>query len=112
VAERSGIPCVIYAAKSTEDRRGSIPGQLEELRETIGQDERRRLVAEYTDEAFSAFKRDRGPGLLDATQHAEDLLPSTGWRSCGRSIPTGSPAATAGERGIRWRWRCGRSNTT
>jgi hypothetical protein len=29
------IPCVIYAAKSTEDRRGSIPGQLRECREAI-----------------------------------------------------------------------------
>jgi hypothetical protein len=31
------------------------------------------LVAEYKDEAFSAYRRDRGPGLVDATQHAEDL---------------------------------------
>jgi Resolvase, N terminal domain len=68
-----GIPCVIYAAKSTEDHRGSIPAQLQELREMIQGDERRRLIAEYSDEAFSAYRRDRGPGLVDATQHAEDL---------------------------------------
>jgi hypothetical protein len=29
--ELHGIPCVVYAAKSTEDRRGSIPEQLREL---------------------------------------------------------------------------------
>jgi hypothetical protein len=27
-----GIPCIIYAAKSTEDRRGSIPDQLRDCR--------------------------------------------------------------------------------
>ncbi len=31
------------------------------------------FVAEYKDEAFSAYRRDRGPGLVDARQHAEDL---------------------------------------
>jgi RHS repeat-associated protein len=31
------------------------------------------FVADYEDEAFSAYSRDRGPGLVDATQHAEDL---------------------------------------
>jgi hypothetical protein len=64
---------VVYAAKSTEDRRGSIPEQLRDCREVIEGDPRRRVVAEYTDEAFSAYRRDRGPGLVDAMQHAEDL---------------------------------------
>jgi hypothetical protein len=41
-----GIPCVIYGAKSTEDRRGSIPEQLRECREAIDADPRRRFVAE------------------------------------------------------------------
>jgi DNA invertase Pin-like site-specific DNA recombinase len=68
-----GIPRVIYAAKSTEDRRASIPEQLRECRGQVEGDPRRRLVAEYFDEAFSAYRRDRGPGLRDATQHAEDL---------------------------------------
>jgi len=31
------------------------------------------LVAEYSDEACSAFLGDRGPGLSNAMQHAEDL---------------------------------------
>ena len=31
------------------------------------------FIAEYKDESFSAYRRDRGPGLVDARQHAEDL---------------------------------------
>ncbi len=73
MSDEGAIRCVIYAAKSTEDRRGSIPEQLRECREAIEADPRRRLVSEYVDEAFSAYRRDRGPGLRDATQHAEDL---------------------------------------
>jgi DNA invertase Pin-like site-specific DNA recombinase len=77
--ERSGaIPCVVYAAKSTEDKRGSIPEQLHECREAVDADPRRRFIAEYKDEAFSAYRRDRGPGLRDATQHAEDLAAEHG----------------------------------
>jgi hypothetical protein len=72
------IPCIIYAAKSTEDRRGSIPDQLQECRLAIESDPLRRLVAEYSDEAFSAYRRDRGPGLKDAFQHAEDLVAEQG----------------------------------
>lgn len=73
-----GIPCVIYAAKSTRDLRGSIPGQLAELRQTIEHDARRRLVAEYADEAYSGYQRDRGPGLADAMEHREDLAAEHG----------------------------------
>jgi hypothetical protein len=74
----AAIPCVIYAAKSTEDKRGSIPEQLRECREAVEADPRRRFVAEYKDEKFSAYRRDRGPGLRDATQHAEDLAAQHG----------------------------------
>jgi hypothetical protein len=69
---------VIYAAKSTEDRRGSIPEQLRECREQVQGDPRRRLVTEYSGEVFSAYRRDRGPGLRDATQDAEDLAEEYG----------------------------------
>lgn len=72
------IPCVIYAAKSTEDKRGSIPGQLRDCREAIEADPLRYVVAEYKDERFSAYRRDRGPGLRDARQHAEDLAAQHG----------------------------------
>jgi hypothetical protein len=46
----AAIPCVIYAAKSTEDKRGSIPEQLRECREAIDADPRRRFVVDYRDE--------------------------------------------------------------
>jgi hypothetical protein len=99
---------VIYAAKSTEDKRGSIPAQLRECREAIEADPRRRFVDEYKDEAFSAYRRDRGPGLRDATQHAEDLAVEHGICELWRSTPTASRAATGATRGTRSRSRCGR----
>jgi DNA invertase Pin-like site-specific DNA recombinase len=73
VEEPAGIPCVIYAAKSTADLRGSIPGQVEECRATIATHPGRAVAGEYSDEAFSAYTGDRGPGLVEAMQHAEDL---------------------------------------
>ena len=67
------IACVIYAAKSTEDRRGSIPGQLRECREAVESAGGRLIVSEYSDEAFSAFAGSRGPGLAGAMRHAQEL---------------------------------------
>jgi DNA invertase Pin-like site-specific DNA recombinase len=67
------IACVIYAAKSTEDRRGSIPGQLRECREAVESAGGRMIVGEYSDEAFSAFVGSRGPGLAQAMRRAQEL---------------------------------------
>ena len=67
------IACVIYAAKSTEDRRGSIPGQVRECREAVESARGRMVVGEYSDEAFSAFVGSRGPGLANAMGHAQEL---------------------------------------
>jgi DNA invertase Pin-like site-specific DNA recombinase len=67
------IPCVVYAAKSTTDIRGSIPGQLHDCREALVRAEERWFVAEYFDEAASAFSGNRGPQLADAMCHAEEL---------------------------------------
>ena len=67
------IHCVLYAAKSTEDRRGSIPDQLEDCRRATGDTADRVIVGEYDDEAFSAYSGDRGPGLIDAMRHVEEL---------------------------------------
>ncbi len=67
------IHCVLYAAKSTEDRRGSIPDQLNDCRRAPGDSADRLIVAEYSDEAFSAYSGDRGPGLVDAMRHVEEL---------------------------------------
>jgi hypothetical protein len=66
-------PCVLYAAKSTEDRHGSIPDQLHDCRVAIDEAGSRHIHAGYTDEAVSAFSSNRGQGLVDAMQHAEDL---------------------------------------
>jgi site-specific DNA recombinase len=78
VPDSDGVACVIYAAKSTEDRRGSIPGQLADCRAAIAALPARSVVAEYTDEAFSAFRRNRGPGLAEAMAHAEELAEQGG----------------------------------
>ena len=51
---------------------------MHECREAIDADPLRRFVAEYSDERFSAYRRDRGPELRDATQHAEDLAAEHG----------------------------------
>ena len=67
------ISCLIYAAKSTEDRRGSIPDQFRDCRAAIEREPGRSVVAEYSDEAVSAFTRSRGPGLSEAMRHAEEL---------------------------------------
>ncbi len=73
-----GVPCVVYAAKSTEDRRGSIPDQLRECRGQIWRDPERVVVGEYVDESFSAFTGDRGPGLSEAMRHAEEIAAEHG----------------------------------
>lgn len=65
---------VIYAAKSTEDKHGSIPDQLADARKLAAV---RGFVAaesdEFTDEAASAYHGDRGPGLAAAMERAEEL---------------------------------------
>lgn len=67
------IHCVSYAAKSTEDIRGSIPDQLRDCREMIDRAGDRLLVAEHADEACSAYLGDRGPELVEAMHQAEVL---------------------------------------
>src|SRR3954447_23425291 len=62
-------PVVIYAAKSTADRKGSIPTQLSDCH-AMAEREGWRVVAEHQDEGFSAFKGSRGPGLEAAVKTA------------------------------------------
>lgn len=64
-------PAVLYAAKSTQDVRGSIPDQLVDCR-ALALD-KYEVVGEYQDEAASAFHGDRGPGLARAMEHCEQL---------------------------------------
>jgi DNA invertase Pin-like site-specific DNA recombinase len=63
------VPAVIYGAKSTEDRRGSIETQLADCR-AMARREGWRIVGEYHDEGFSAYSGNRGPGLAAAREHA------------------------------------------
>jgi DNA invertase Pin-like site-specific DNA recombinase len=65
------IPAVIYAAKSTEDVKGSIPTQLKDCRVEIEGLGGREIVAEHTDEAKSAYHGNRGVGLAAAKAAAE-----------------------------------------
>ena len=63
---------VLYAAKSTQDVRGSIPDQLTACR-ALAEQEGWTVTAEYSDEAASAYSGDRGPKLAKAIAHAEQL---------------------------------------
>jgi DNA invertase Pin-like site-specific DNA recombinase len=65
-------PAILYAAKSTDDPRGSIPTQLGDAR-TLAKREGLEVVAEHTDEARSAYHGSRGPGLAAAKELAERL---------------------------------------
>lgn len=59
------MKAVIYAAKSTEDKHGSIPTQLEDCGD-LAEREGWEVIGEFTDEAFSAYHGNRGPGLASA----------------------------------------------
>ena len=69
---------VLYAAKSTEDRHGSIPDQLAQCR-TAAEAEGREVVAEHSDEDATAFKGNRGHGLTAAKDAAIAAAPSELW---------------------------------
>jgi DNA invertase Pin-like site-specific DNA recombinase len=71
--DAEAIACVIYAAKSTEDLRGSLPDQLHQCREAVHAESGREIVGEYADEAFSAYTGSRGPALREAMEHLEEL---------------------------------------
>ena len=66
------VPAVIYAAKSTEDKHGSIPDQLADGR-NLAVHKSLNLVAEFDDEAASAYHGDRGAGLAAAIALCERL---------------------------------------
>lgn len=70
-------PAVLYAAKSTADPKGSIPNQLREGREQAAE-EKRAVVAEFSEAKQSAYSGDRGPELLAARAEAERLIAQHG----------------------------------
>jgi DNA invertase Pin-like site-specific DNA recombinase len=65
-------PAVLYAAKSTQDKRGSNPTQLADGR-GLAKREGLTVVGEYADEDASAWKGNRGPELAAALDHAERI---------------------------------------
>ncbi len=73
----SGTRAVIYAAKSTEDKRGSIDTQLADCHQ-LAEREGWNVVDEFKDEGFSAYRGNRGPGLAGAkdalAKHAPCVL--------------------------------------
>lgn len=63
---------IIYAAKSTEDKRGSISTQLADCR-AFAEKAGLTVIAEYADEAASAWSGDREPELAAALDRAERI---------------------------------------
>jgi DNA invertase Pin-like site-specific DNA recombinase len=73
------VPAVIYAAKSTEDKHGSIPAQITDCREGIEREGGRFLYAEpLSDENKSAYSGNRGPGLAEAKRLAVEAATEHG----------------------------------
>lgn len=73
LANRSpGLHAILYAAKSTQDRHASIPTQLDDCR-AMADREGWLVVGDFHDEGFSAYSRDRGPGLVAAKAKAKEL---------------------------------------
>src|SRR5436190_7909268 len=71
------IPAIIYAAKSTEDPRNSIPRQLADC-EAMAAREGWDVVAAYQEANVTAWSGDRGPELAAAMEHAERLAKEYG----------------------------------
>jgi|GEM_PF-1188789 len=68
---------ILYAAKSTEDKHDSIPTQLEDARAKAEQ-EGWEVYDEDSDEGFSAYSGNRGPGLERAKRKAADAARLSG----------------------------------
>jgi site-specific DNA recombinase len=72
-------PAVLYAAKSTIDKRKSIPTQLEDCRKKA-EEEGWEVVGEFKDEGFSAYSGNRGPDLERAKRAAQEAAEERGVR--------------------------------
>ncbi len=66
------MKAVVYAAKSTQDERGSIPTQLEDCK-AMAAGEGWEIAGEFQDEGFSAYSGNRGPGLERARELAAEV---------------------------------------
>jgi DNA invertase Pin-like site-specific DNA recombinase len=69
-----GIGAVIYAAKSTEDKHGSIGTQLEDCRRLCAE-RGWQILGEFSDEDFSAYHGNRGPDLAQAKKKLVESAP-------------------------------------
>jgi DNA invertase Pin-like site-specific DNA recombinase len=70
-------PAILYAAKSTEDKHGSIPDQIVKARD-LSEKEDWSMRGEFSDEGFSAYSGNRGPGLEEAKAAAIELAAEQG----------------------------------
>ncbi len=70
-------PAVVYAAKSTDDPRGSIATQIAHC-EALCKRHGLIVAATYADEAKSAYHGSRGQGLVQTREHAEKLAAEHG----------------------------------
>jgi DNA invertase Pin-like site-specific DNA recombinase len=59
-------PCVIYAAKSTQDKHKSIPDQVKDCLAKAAEEGWEVVGKPFFDENFSAYSGNRGPGLVRA----------------------------------------------
>lgn len=75
--DKRTVPAVLYAAKSTEDKHGSIPDQLAKTARLSGSEDWR-VVDEFSDEGFSAYSGNRGPDLEKAKALAIQLAADHG----------------------------------
>ena len=69
---------VLYAAKSTEDAKGSIESQLADCRAAASAEGRSIFQVEFRDEGYSAYTGTRGPGLTQAIGAATELAREDG----------------------------------
>jgi len=65
------VPCVIYGAKSTTDKHASIPEQITEAM-AMAAEQGWTVVGTFSDEGFSAYSGNRGPGLEAAKRRAAE----------------------------------------
>src|SRR5262245_54001319 len=72
------IPAILYGAKSSGDEHASIPSQLAAIRDAIEHEGGREIIGEHSDEAVSAFRKSRGPGLAAAIVAAEHAAAERG----------------------------------
>jgi DNA invertase Pin-like site-specific DNA recombinase len=70
---------IIYAAKSSEDEKGSIQGQLDAIKKAIAAEGDREVIGEHSDENISGFRKSRGPELEAAIERAKAAAPSELW---------------------------------